>query len=176
MLKCLCFCNLSQLSLSLGPARVPMLTLPSPVSTLSSQLSEVFFDLIIIPKHSHRIICQGGRLLLEPHRAPRSWLGLLGRAFSTAKLEIMAVSLHCMLKKHGCVNLVEKNCLVETSTITGQSSLELISQTTQWDSHALLQTTILFPEKTAQCTVILHRTIPLHNATSSICVLLFPQR
>ena len=47
MLKWFCFCNLSQLSLTLSPARscsLPLAPARSPVSTLSSQLSEVFWS------------------------------------------------------------------------------------------------------------------------------------
>lgn len=51
-------------------------------------------------------------------------------------------------------------------TIVGQpgEDSELISQTEQWDSDALLQTANPFSRNAAQCRANLHETIPFNNA------------
>lgn len=160
-------------SLSLAPS-------PSPVSTLSSQLSEVFWS------HYHSqtftpdnlsgrepVLCtvQGTLVMIRGVGACLQWKYLF---FS--KLEGMGVSFSPYAIKHLAVSIRSLQSRETASycmrTIVGQPSedTELISQTEQWDSDALLQTTNPFPETlhNAQWTCIRQSCTTMHNTNGHL--------
>lgn len=184
MLKWFCFCNLSQLSLTLSCSLLlafPLLPLPLQSPPSLPGLARCF-DLIIIPKHSHRIICQGGSRCSAPYRAPRSWLGMSGRAcnenaffpslnqarsngyiFLTACYKNVAVSIISLSKE-------KMPHTVWRQLWDNPADTELISQTEQRDSDALLQTTNPFPETlhNAQWTSIRQSCSTMHATNSHL--------